>query len=204
MDLPPPLGMTLRDARPGDEPEIHRVISSCYARFDIPFDLDDAVEEHILAPHDWFPERGGRFFTLWRGAEGEVPERSATGEAERREGRLAATVAFYRLDRKGPPPAKAPTITDELTVDAGVFRGAVELKSLYVDPPLWRRGLGSWLIALVQRSAAGVGADRVVLWSDDALDPAHSLYERLGFRPIGRRHVVGTYDYWERGFAIDL
>jgi GNAT superfamily N-acetyltransferase len=60
--------------------------------------------------------------------------------------------------------------------------GEVELQMLYVLAPWRRRGLGSYLVALVEAEAARRGARDVVLWSDSRFTDAHRLYRSLGFQ----------------------
>ncbi|GGI05478.1 putative glycolipid-binding domain-containing protein [Egicoccus halophilus] len=65
--------------------------------------------------------------------------------------------------------------------------GSVELKRLYVAASHRRRGLASLLVGRVEAQAAGVGASRVVLWSDTRFLDAHRLYTGAGFVDTGAR-----------------
>jgi putative acetyltransferase len=75
------------------------------------------------------------------------------------DGRLVASVGL------APAPA-----TDE-----------VLLQKLYVARAARRKGLGSRLVALVEAEARARGATAVALWTDTRFEPAHRLYERLGY-----------------------
>ncbi len=52
----------------------------------------------------------------------------------------------------------------------------------------WRRlGLGQRLLDWALAEAGGRGAERVFLEVRESNETAHQLYERRGFRPVGRR-----------------
>jgi GNAT superfamily N-acetyltransferase len=59
--------------------------------------------------------------------------------------------------------------------------GSVELKRLYLAAAARGQGLATRLIAVVERHAAGLGASRVVLWSDTRFADAHHRYGTLGY-----------------------
>lgn len=59
--------------------------------------------------------------------------------------------------------------------------GSVELKRLYLAAAARGQGLATRLIEVVERQAAGLGASRVVLWSDTRFVDAHHRYEVLGY-----------------------
>jgi GNAT superfamily N-acetyltransferase len=83
--------------------------------------------------------------------------------------------------------------------------GLIELKRLYVSADARARGLGAGLVEWVETHAAGLGADRLHLWSDTRFDAAHRLYRRLGHRPTGeRRHLDDPSDTTELRFLRDL
>jgi GNAT superfamily N-acetyltransferase len=73
------------------------------------------------------------------------------------------------------------------TVGAGPLArdGSVELKRLYLAADVRGRGLASALVDLVERHAAGLGAGRVVLWSDTRFADAHRRYRALGYEATG-------------------
>src|SRR5213075_3335252 len=58
--------------------------------------------------------------------------------------------------------------------------GAVELVSMWTAPDARRRGVGSALVRAVL-DWADERVDAVSLWVTRGNDPAHSLYERMGF-----------------------
>jgi putative acetyltransferase len=75
------------------------------------------------------------------------------------DGRLVASV--------GLAPARAPD--------------AVLLQKLYVARAARGKGLGSKLVDLVETEASARRATAVELWTDTRFEPAHRLYERLGY-----------------------
>jgi putative acetyltransferase len=62
---------------------------------------------------------------------------------------------------------------------------AVLLQKLYVARSARRRGLGSRLVGLVEAEAQTRGAATVELWTDTRFEPAHRLYENLGYARNG-------------------
>jgi putative acetyltransferase len=65
------------------------------------------------------------------------------------------------------------------------LRGDItELKKLYVARAARRRGIGRRLVALVEETARGAGANRVELWSDTRFTDAHALYLALGYAQL--------------------
>lgn len=64
--------------------------------------------------------------------------------------------------------------------------GEEEILLIAVDPVARRKGLGGTLIATLTASARLRGAERLFLEMREN-NPARSLYEAKGFRPIGRR-----------------
>jgi ribosomal protein S18 acetylase RimI-like enzyme len=71
-------------------------------------------------------------------------------------------------------------------------RTEVQLVSLWVDPRARGRGVAQALIREVAAWARGLGADRVVLFVQEANAPGRALYMRAGFRPTGDREPVGA------------
>jgi putative acetyltransferase len=57
----------------------------------------------------------------------------------------------------------------------------VLLQKLYVGRSARRQGLGSRLVARVETEAIERGATAIELWTDTRFEPAHRLYERLGY-----------------------
>lgn len=60
------------------------------------------------------------------------------------------------------------------------------IASLYVDPAVGGRGIGT---ALLRHALADIGRRPVTLWVFEANARARGLYERNGFRPDGARTV---------------
>jgi ribosomal protein S18 acetylase RimI-like enzyme len=63
----------------------------------------------------------------------------------------------------------------------------VQLISMWVDPQARGRGVARDLIRAVAGWTAKRGSTRVVLFVQEANEPAQQLYERAGFRPTGDR-----------------
>jgi len=63
----------------------------------------------------------------------------------------------------------------------------VQLISMWVDPTARGRGVARDLIRAVAGWTAERGSTRVVLFVQEANEPAQQLYERAGFRPTGDR-----------------
>lgn len=64
------------------------------------------------------------------------------------------------------------------------------LARLYVHPAHWGRGLGSRLYAAALRDLVGRGFPSATLWVLEGNTRARRWYERLGWRPTGRRKVT--------------
>ncbi|WP_245723633.1 GNAT family N-acetyltransferase [Paramicrobacterium humi] len=71
------------------------------------------------------------------------------------------------------------------------YRHTVE-NSIYLDPALTGRGLGTDLLtALLERSRAAGIAQVVAVVSDTGAEASLALHERFGFRRVGRLENVG-------------
>jgi ribosomal protein S18 acetylase RimI-like enzyme len=70
-------------------------------------------------------------------------------------------------------------------------RAEVQLISLWVDRRARGRGAAQALIKAVAGWAGERGADRVVLFVQEANAPGRALYAKAGFRPTGDRAPVG-------------
>ncbi len=62
-----------------------------------------------------------------------------------------------------------------------VLSGEFELKHLYVDGEIRRRGIASQLCDQVEQAAQKLGVDKIILWTDTRFKEAHQLYEKRGF-----------------------
>jgi GNAT superfamily N-acetyltransferase len=69
--------------------------------------------------------------------------------------------------------------------------GTVRVGPVYTPPEHRRRGYGAVITAAVSRAALDEGATAVVLFTDLANPTSNSLYQRLGYRPVEDRVVVG-------------
>jgi GNAT superfamily N-acetyltransferase len=74
--------------------------------------------------------------------------------------------------------------------DAPVSVG--EVRSFFVRPSAWRRGVGKELMAAALGGLAELGFARATLWSFDANERANAFYEASGFARDGaeRREEV--------------
>jgi GNAT superfamily N-acetyltransferase len=67
----------------------------------------------------------------------------------------------------------------------------VHLEAMWVDPAQRGRGVGRALARHAEGVARRLGSDMLGLWVFDGNDQARRLYEALGYRPSGRRQVIG-------------
>jgi putative acetyltransferase len=104
---------------------------------------------------------------------GEEPDLLAIGSAyERKGGRFWVVEEDGRLVASiGVAPAPDP--------------GRVLLQKLYVARSARRKGLGSRLVGLVEAEALTRHASAIELWTDTRFEPAHRLYESLGYARNG-------------------
>jgi GNAT superfamily N-acetyltransferase len=69
--------------------------------------------------------------------------------------------------------------------DADASRSRFELRTLYVSPDWWRRGVGSVLMERVRQWLREREEPRVILWVLEANEGARCFYYGLGWRPDG-------------------
>jgi predicted GNAT family acetyltransferase len=77
---------------------------------------------------------------------------------------------------------------------AGVTRresGVVRVAPVYTPPELRGRGYAGAATSAVTQAALDAGAEDVVLFTDQANPTSNALYQRLGYRPIEERVVLG-------------
>jgi len=75
-----------------------------------------------------------------------------------------------------------------------------ELKSLYVKKEFRGQNLGANLIKLAVKFAAMKGRSEIILWSDTRFMDAHRLYEKTGFKLLGKRQLNDINKSVELGF----
>ena len=80
--------------------------------------------------------------------------------------------------------------------------GEAEILSVAVASSRRGRGLARRLLDLHLRRLAGLGANTVFLEVDEGNEPARRLYQRTGFREVGRR--AGYYQAGKGGAALVL
>lgn len=156
------LAARLRPATPADTRGILELIGGIYAAYGLVLRAE-LEEPHLLDGGAYFRSHGGEFWVL------------------EHDGRIAATVAFKRLDAQ-----------------------SAELKTLYVRAELRGRGLGRALVLHVIAAARAVGCRRLVLWSDTRFVAAHRLYEKLGFSRGAMRDLHDSNDSREYEFSREL
>jgi len=81
---------------------------------------------------------------------------------------------------------------------------AVEIKRLYLLPEYRSRGLGRRLLDHALGRARDAGFREAVAWSDERLETAHAVYDRMGFERIGERVLEDIDRSREYGFRIRL
>jgi len=69
--------------------------------------------------------------------------------------------------------------------DGDLGSEVTELVAIYVDPPLWRHGVGSALVAEARERAVDDGFSEMSLWTLKGNDAALAFYEKLGWRRDG-------------------
>jgi GNAT superfamily N-acetyltransferase len=76
-----------------------------------------------------------------------------------------------------------------------------EVRTFFVAPPAWRRGVGSALMRDALRGLAELGHSSASVWSFAANDRANAFYAHHGFEPDGaeRREEI-----WDRILEIRL
>jgi RimJ/RimL family protein N-acetyltransferase len=72
---------------------------------------------------------------------------------------------------------------------AAEHKGRAEVYTVYVDPAAWRRGIGSELMAAIDRFWAPTDVHELFLWVFEENTASRGFYERLGWRPDGGRQV---------------
>ncbi|MEV4760982.1 GNAT family N-acetyltransferase [Micromonospora sp. NPDC049559] len=151
-----------------------------------------AERDWIVSPHpvdsteaaallrDYYVEVSDRYYLLHQGRRSTVEE-IETGLAESTSDDLAAPTGLFLLGRYGDEPAGC----------AGLrVREArtVELTRVFVRPAYRGTGGGARLLDAAERSARGLGAERIVLDTRLDLVEARALYTRHGYAEISAYH----------------
>ncbi|MBL8745605.1 MAG: GNAT family N-acetyltransferase [Phycisphaerae bacterium] len=79
-----------------------------------------------------------------------------------------------------------------------------ELKCMYVDPSLRRRGIGRSITEHILNAARLAGCNTIELWSDTRFEAAHRMYEASGFERFGRRDIADSNNSSEWGYRRTL
>lgn len=116
--------------------------------------------------------------------------------------------AFHREALPGEPADAARIVGDRLSHGglwiweaegqpvsmAGLTRavaGQVRVGLVYTPPHLRRRGFGAAVTAAVSKTALEGGVGEVLLFTDLANPTSNAIYQRLGYRPVSDRVVLG-------------
>jgi phosphinothricin acetyltransferase len=82
-------------------------------------------------------------------------------------------------------------------VSSGCAYGGVMEISIYVDPAVARRGIGSRLMASLLEASEAAGIWTLEAWVFPENSASMALHERHGFRVVGRREKLGQMgDRW--------
>lgn len=104
-----------------------------------------------------------------------------SGESEvflaEEDGRAAGFVVIGRT--KTPPPGSSPIRPSH----------SGEIYALYLDPAMWRRGIGTALIRHAARELKERKHSTLCLWVLDANARAKSFYEKMGGQKIGNKMI---------------
>jgi ribosomal protein S18 acetylase RimI-like enzyme len=74
-----------------------------------------------------------------------------------------------------------------------VVSGTARIGPVYTPPEHRRRGYGAAVTAALARAALAAGASQVVLFTDLANPTSNGIYQRIGFRPVSDRLVLGFH-----------
>jgi ribosomal protein S18 acetylase RimI-like enzyme len=77
--------------------------------------------------------------------------------------------------------------------DADASPTTGELAAIYVDPAVWRTGIGAALAAELFKAAAARGFDTLTLWVLEDNTGARRFYERLGFQHDGTMRLENRW-----------
>ena len=80
-------------------------------------------------------------------------------------------------------------VTVRASKDPDAATDTAEMPTLYVDPPSWRRGLGSLLCRAAVERTASMGFRELTLWVVDVNRRAKAFYAAFGFEPDGATQV---------------
>ena len=84
--------------------------------------------------------------------------------------------------------------------------GTGEVYAIYVDPDVWRRGIGSSLLTRSAEDLRGRGFTSATLWVLATHDMARRFYEHRGWQVEGARQTypVGGIELEEIRYRIEL
>ena len=193
------MGVTLRDARRGDElavAGVHvRSWQEAYREL-MPGEFLDALEPGDRARTYEFECGSGAPTTVvavapvdevGRAGDGDDPSLSNSGEV--------------RSGSSPPPVDRAPEGSGEPVIGFVTFGpsrdadtvGLGEIYALYVDPGRYEGGVGRLLMAHARRRLKGQGFKAAVLWVLLGNERAASFYEREGWKPDGATREEEPY-----------
>ena len=84
-------------------------------------------------------------------------------------------------------------------IEVGMVSGVIteticKIIRMWVDPIARGRGVGSALVAGVERWALGAGVEALHLSVSEGNEAAAALYRRCGFEDVGKRCMVKQFD----------
>lgn len=176
-------------------------------------DAEDLVELIVMAGSD-IP------LTVWRhyAPPGISPRAFGLDRVQRRTGtfsyrhadvlevedRVGGLLLSYPLASQLGPAANGPPFTLPLEQLEAEAAGGYYVNALAVYPRFRGRGYGHALMQRAFRHARAAGRDRVNLIAFSRNSAAMALYQRLGFRPVGRRPPIEDPAFRGLGEALLL
>lgn len=159
----------------------------------------EELRPHRIGELGWLIHRQGLLYHQEQGWNGEFETLIAEIYAEYERERDQSTKRLWVAERDG---AIAGSIFVLPNADD---KSLAQLRMLYVEP--WARGtgLGHRLVAQAVSFARSAGYRAIMLWTQDCLTAARSVYQRAGFQLIReeRHHSFGTNlngQFWEIDF----
>ncbi|PPL19253.1 GNAT family N-acetyltransferase [Microterricola pindariensis] len=138
-----------------DSAEAQELLGEYFAERAVGFPPEQGVYRPTFPSAEQFAGQAGRFLLAREDAPGEAGD-----------GALLGCGGVRRIQR----------------ADAGLVR--FEVKHLYLRPAARGRGLGRALLAELERRAAELGAEEIVLDTNANLESAGALYQRAGYSDI--------------------
>ena len=78
------------------------------------------------------------------------------------------------------------------------------LYAIYIEPSLWRRGIGLELSSAAEEALRSGGFREAILWVLEDNFGAQRAYEALGFKPTGERQFLRALRRFERHLRLGI